>query len=128
MNDEHRDALIAAARAARTNAYAPFSHYRVGSAVLTADGEIFAGCNVENASYGLSICAERNAVFQAVASKGPNVQLAGVAVVTGDGGFPCGACLQVLREFAAEMKVYLIGDDGVREYAFSQLLPHPFTL
>ena len=102
--------LITAAQAARRNAYAPYSHFTVGAALLAQDGTIYTGCNVENASYGLSICAERNAVFHAVAS-GTRDFLA-VAVATENGVTPCGACRQVLAEFNPQMTVLLVDAAG----------------
>jgi cytidine deaminase len=120
--------LIDAARAARANAYCPYSNYPVGAAVRTEDGTIFAGCNVENVSYGLSICAERNAIFAMVA--GGRKKLTELVVVTRDGGFPCGACLQVISEFAApHAKIHLVDDSGsATTYALPGLLPHPFRI
>jgi len=127
-DSEH--ALIRAARAARASAYAPYSNYAVGAAVLTDDQRIVSGCNVENASYGLSICAERAAVFNAILS-GARKILA-VAVCTPDGGTPCGACRQVLLEFApdpAHCAVWVVKpDEVVRRYTLAELLPHGFRL
>jgi cytidine deaminase len=100
VNDKQMDALFARARQAAAAAYAPYSKFRVGAALLGADGRIFSGCNVENRSFGLTVCAERNAVFQGVA-QGCRSFLA-LAVVTPDSGAPvgpCGACRQVLSEF-----------------------------
>ncbi len=122
--------LIALAREARRHAYAPYSGYAVGAAVLTDDGRVFGGCNVENASYGLSNCAERTAVFRAVA-EGARAIVA-VAVVTPDGGTPCGACRQVLAEFApnpSECPVWIATPDHlVGVYTLAELLPHAFRL
>ena len=127
MNAEE---LVGAARAAREQAYAPYSQYRVGAAVKTADGRVFTGCNIENASYGLSICAERVAVFSAVAAGAREITT--VAVVTADGGTPCGACRQVLAEFvpASGDLTVLLADSGgsTRETTFTALLPEAFTL
>ncbi|HLU40220.1 MAG TPA: cytidine deaminase [Planctomycetota bacterium] len=125
--DASIDRLVAAARAAADHAYAPASHFRVGAAVLAADGAIFPGCNVENASYGLTICAERSAVFRAV-TEGRRA-LTAVAVFTpcDPPGHPCGACLQVLAEFGPMMDVILANPAGktVRT-SLPALLPHPF--
>jgi len=126
LRDED-EALLAAARLARERAYAPYSRFPVGAAVRAADGRIFQGCNIENASYGLTICAERVAVFQAVAA-GVR-QLVAVAVV-GPGDEPCrpcGACRQVLREFGLEMRVITAGEDGpVEVTTLDELLPRSF--
>lgn len=123
-------ALIEVARAARAHAYAPYSRYAVGAAVLTDDGRIFAGCNVENASYGLSLCAERVAVFSAVAAGAR--RLVAAAVCTPDGGTPCGACRQVLHEFAAapdQFVVWVVAPDRVvARYTLADLLPSAFRL
>ena len=95
------DALIAKAVEVRRKAHAPYSKYLVGAALLAKDGRVFVGCNVENASYGLTCCAERNAVFAAVAAGAK--KFVAVAVVTANGGSPCGACRQVLREFGPKL-------------------------
>ncbi len=124
-----REQLLTAAREARRNAYAPYSGYAVGAAVLGEDGRIFAGANVENASYGLSICAERAAVFRAVNEAERRIRA--VAVVTRDGGTPCGACRQVLAEFADEEALVWCAseeDAEVREYRLGELLPDAFNL
>ena len=122
------NALIAAARAARDHAYAPYSHFFVGAAVLARDGRVFAGCNVENASYGLTICAERAAVCAAVAA-GVRA-LRAVAIVTDlpEPARPCGACRQVLAEFGPAMAVILVGSTQARvQSSLDKLLPEPFT-
>ncbi len=130
--ESDRDAaLIALALTMRERAYAPYSHYAVGAAIRTANGSIYGGCNVENASYGLSNCAERTAVFSAVAD-GERV-VTTVAVVTEDGGSPCGACRQVLWEFApknAPLRVLMADKNGVlvRESTIAELLPDAFVL
>lgn len=117
--------LLAAARAARLRAYAPYSGYAVGAAVLTEDGRVFEGCNVENAMYGATVCAERVAVTTAVAAGAR--RLAMVAVVTPNGGTPCGFCRQVLAEFAApDLPVLVAAADPalpVRRYTLAELLP-----
>ncbi|MCW5834958.1 MAG: cytidine deaminase [Labilithrix sp.] len=103
------DELVQRARAVRDNAHAPYSRYRVGAAIATRSGRIFEGCNVENASFGATICAERGAILQMVAA-GERDPIA-CAVVTGDaeGASPCGICRQVLAEFAKDMPVVLVG-------------------
>ena len=100
--------LLAAAQAARDNAYAPYSKFKVGAAVETVDGEIFTGCNIENASYGLTCCAERNAVFAAVCSGVRRFKTLCVVADTDEPVAPCGACRQVLAEFPFE-KITLSG-------------------
>ena len=126
LNEDQRKELIAAAVNVRRWAYAPYSHYSVGAAVLTASGRIYDGVNVENAAYPNSICAERVAVFKAV-SQGER-QLIAVAVATENGGSPCGACRQVLSEFAQDMLVLLADGEGnlLGETHLSELLPCAF--
>jgi cytidine deaminase len=121
--------LIAAARQAAGQAYCPYSRFRVGAAVLTDRGEIFSGCNVENASYGLTICAERNAIFQAVAGSKTPLVIRAVVVFTPTAlpTAPCGACRQVINEFGPDASVLAVCDgDGVIEIRLSQLLPSAF--
>ncbi|MCL4265229.1 MAG: cytidine deaminase [Anaerolineae bacterium] len=120
-----QEALIQAAVAVREQAYAPYSKYPVGAALLTPDGRIFTGVNVENASYGLTICAERTAVFKAV-SEGYR-EFVAVAVATENAGSPCGACRQVLAEFAGDIPVWLVDAAGHgRETTLYTLLPDHF--
>lgn len=119
--------LVKRARQVRSKAYAPYSHYAVGAAIQTQSGKIFTGVNVENASYGLTVCAERNAVFQAVAAGEKEIQA--VAVVTKNGGTPCGACRQVLGEFAnGEMLVWVADARGrKKKFTLKELLPARFS-
>jgi len=105
-------ALSVAAREASAFAYCPYSNFRVGAAVLTRDGNISSGCNVENASYGLSICAERNAIFQAVARGHPQIRALVLYTPTAKPVTPCGACRQVLAEFGGDAAVVCICDGG----------------
>ena len=126
MNQIQIDQLIEAATAVRERAHAPYSGYAVGAAVLTADGHVFTGCNVENASYGLSVCAERHAIAAAVAA-GCH-EFAGLAVVTQSNppAAPCGACRQVLAEFG-DFPVILAGvDGGSQTTTVRSLLPLAF--
>ncbi|MDR7521069.1 MAG: cytidine deaminase [Armatimonadota bacterium] len=119
-------ALVRAARAARGRAYAPYSRFRVGAAVLTASGAVVTGCNVENASFGLSICAERAAIHRAVAEG--HRRLRAVAVATGArASMPCGACRQVMAEFG--VRTVLIDRPGrpPQVFALSELLARPFA-
>ncbi len=126
LDPTDRQRLIAAARQAQRRAYAPYSHYPVGAAVLTASGKIYTGANVENAVYPLGMCAERVALFKAV-SEGEREFLA-VAVVTRNGGTPCGSCRQALREFGTQWTVIVADDQGqVRlETTLEALLPQAF--
>lgn len=119
--------LIGAAARARKNAYAPYSKFKVGAAVLSKSGRIFGGCNVENASYGLTCCAERTAIFKAV-SEGQH-QLTAIAIVFDDQalGSPCGACRQVIREFGIGMQVVLANlKGGYKIMSIDQLMPLSF--
>lgn len=123
--EEQQTVLIEAACRARAEAYAPYSSYRVGAAILTDDGRIYTGVNVENASYGLSMCAERTAVFKMVSEGGRRI--VGAAVCTENGGSPCGACRQVLAEFAGDAPVWLADTAGnVRRTTVHALLPDHF--
>ncbi len=118
--------LVQAAREAREHAYAPYSHFRVGAALLTRSGRVFTGANVENASYGLSVCAERVAAFNAVAAG--EREFEAIAVVTGNGVMPCGACRQVLAEFGPDMRIIVADAEGnSRTYRLPDLLPGRFT-
>ncbi len=125
MTDED---LIALARQARERAYAPYSNFKVGAALLGRSGQVYTGCNVENASYPLSLCAERTAVVKGV-SEG-ELQFQAIAVVTSTGATPCGACRQVLREFSdAEGSLRVIVADlegNARHFTIEQLLPEGF--
>jgi cytidine deaminase len=122
--------LIEAARAVRLQAYAPYSKYRVGAAIATRSGAVFVGCNVENASYGACLCAERNAIAQMVVAG--EKQPVACAVVTQGArpGSPCGICRQVLAEFALDMPIALVGDGATRnkrrDTTLAALLPDAF--
>ncbi|NUM87959.1 MAG: cytidine deaminase [Bdellovibrionales bacterium] len=116
------------AREARGRSYAPYSKFRVGAALILADGTLVPGCNVENASYGGTCCAERTAIFSAIAQYGQGIQPKGLVLVTEPVSFPCGLCLQVMGEFfRAETPVYLADEQGIREERkFRDLLPNHF--
>lgn len=117
--------LAARAVAARSQAYAPYSGYAVGAALVSDDGAVFVGCNVENASYGLTVCAERNAYFAAVAAG--RRRFSALAIATENGGPPCGACRQVAREFADDLNVHLVDAAGrIRSTTLRALLPDSF--
>jgi cytidine deaminase len=125
---ELRAQLLAAAGEARRHAYAPYSRFTVGAAILADDGQIYRGVNIENASYGLTVCAERNAIGAMVGSGARRIRA--VAVCTENGVTPCGACRQVLSEFAPDdndVTVWLIdGSGNVRETTLADLLPDDF--
>jgi cytidine deaminase len=126
LNDTQRTDLIANAKKARLTAYAPYSKYSVGAALLTKSGKVYLGANVENAAYPTTICAERVAIFKAV-TEGER-EFSAIAVVTHDGGTPCGSCRQVLAEFALEALVIVAKESGevVSESPLHELLPGAF--
>ena len=135
ITEKQKDLLIQCALSARSFAYAPYSGFAVGAAVLGDDGNIYTGCNIENASYGAANCAERTAVFNAVSRGVRSIQAA--AIAGGEHGtdinevcFPCGICRQVLSEFCgSQTPVLLAGKSGsVSEYTLEELLPHAFNL
>ena len=131
LSKQQRESLLDAARKALQHAYAPYSKFRVGAAILTEQDEIFTGCNVENASYGLTICAERSAIFTAVAqTKANKLEIRAVVVVNGDelACSPCGACRQVISEFGANAMVIFKGQKGYMEMPIAELLPESFRL
>ena len=127
MSESKLDELLAAARAAREHARADFSHFKVGAALETADGSIVTGCNFENATYGLTICAERVAIFKAL-SEGHRTFRRMVVVAPPDAPTPpCGACRQVLWEFAGDLEVILANLGGeTGRHRIGELLPQPF--
>jgi len=126
LTNKARRSLIKAAKEARKMAYAPYSKYKVGAALLTTSGEIITGCNVENASFGGTICAERTAVVKAI-SDGHSTFIA-IAVVTRNGGFPCGICRQFMNEFAPELIIITADTKGAirNETRLNEILPHGF--
>jgi len=125
-----RERLLRRARAAMKKAYAPYSNFRVGSALLTTSGKLFSGCNVENASYGMTNCAERTAIFSAVAQLGPKLEIRAIAVVNDHGVpcSPCGACRQVIYEFGPDATVFYQGVRGEKQAHITELLPEGFRL
>ena len=120
------DPLEAAARAAQGRAYAPYSHYSVGAALEADDGAIYSGCNVENASYGLSICAERAAVCAAVAAGVRRFRRAVVVSDVDPPAAPCGACRQVLSEFGSDFRIDAVGPKRTASWTMAELLPAAF--
>jgi cytidine deaminase len=120
------DTLVDAARAAQQHAYAPYSHFRVGCALEADDGRVFVGCNVENASYGLTICAERAAVCAAVAAGVRRFRRAVVVSDTDPPAAPCGACRQVLSEFGPDLRVDAVSAAGSVTWTIAELLPAAF--
>ena len=125
INDETLMRLLEQATAAREFAYVPYSKYKVGAAVLTKSGKVYTGCNIENAAYGPSVCAERTAIFKAV-SEGER-EFDAIAVATSNGVSPCGVCRQVIREFANDIPV-IMGDlrGNSIVMTLSELLPNSF--
>ena len=121
-------ALLARAEEARKRAYAPYSKFPVGAALLTTDGRVFEGCNVENSSFGLSICAERNAVWKAVSEGARSFEAIAVTAGPAEGASPCGACRQVLYEFAPDdlWVIWRAGRGRTARKRLSQLLPEGF--
>ena len=127
LTDDERRALIDLANEARRRAYAPYSNYQVGAALRTSSGRIFTGCNVENAAYPTSMCAERIAIFKAVSEGEKEFEV--IAVVTPNGGTPCGSCRQVMAEFGLDTLVLVADGEGrlVQETTVAGLLPGAFT-
>lgn len=125
-------ALLRAAREAAPAAYCPFSKFRVGAAALAADGRVFTGCNIENASFGLTICAERLAVWKAVSEGATPIVALALAFLDGPPGspaelkIPCGACRQVMAEFAGGDMILLL--DGAAESSLAEIFPRPFRM
>jgi cytidine deaminase len=121
--------LIFEARKAMERAHAPYSNYKVGAALICSDGTVFKGCNIENASYGLTNCAERTAVFSAVATGKTEFQALAIAASGEPAPFPCGACRQVLAEFCpSDFPVHIAKGDGYETITLGELLPHGFSL
>jgi cytidine deaminase len=122
--------LLRVAKKTMKNAHAPYSNFRVGAAILLTNGKIFAGCNVENASYGMTNCAERTAIFSAVAQLGPKIEIQAVTVVNDHGVAcsPCGACRQVIYEFGPDANVFFQGAREPKQAHITELLPEGFRL
>jgi cytidine deaminase len=130
ISAEQKQSLLDLAKASAARAYAPYSKFKVGAALLSEAGFIYAGCNVENSSYGLTNCAERTAIFSAVAAEGPTMRIRALAVWTDPERpcSPCGACRQVIYELGPDALVLFQGDKGVQEARSCRLLPAGFML
>jgi len=130
LADDEAERLLASAREALQNAYAPYSNFRVGAAVLTGDGRIFRGANIENASYGLTVCAERVAIFHALVNGAREIKSLVVTVdkapSSENEGMPCGACRQVMTEFMDCNASVIV--DKIGTFALKDLMPNPFVL
>lgn len=122
-------ALIDMALKAMENAYAPYSGFKVGAAILCSDKKVYTGCNIENSSYGASNCAERTAIFKAVSEGEREFEKIAIVSSSGDFTFPCGICRQVLSEFMYDKTVVLFSEkDGIRKFKVKDLLPEAFRL
>lgn len=131
LSSDELSNLLSVAKDAAKRAYAPYSKFRVGAAVLTKKGNIFSGCNIENSSYGLTVCAERVAIFSAIAQEGgEDMEIRALAVFCEGNALcsPCGACRQVIYEFGRNAIVLFQGRNGMQEARITQLLPEGFRL
>ena len=127
MDDAALDVQVAMVREVAERAYVPASNFRVGAMLVTDDGRTFSGCNVENASYGLTMCAERGAVSRAIADGAQRFVRCVIFTDTADATYPCGACRQVLAEFGPDMEIVLSNRTGVvQRVSLRDLLPEPF--
>ena len=127
LENKGDEELIRLAREAYQQAYVPYSNYPVGAAARFSSGKIYRGCNVENASYGLTVCAERTAIFQAAAAGERELSSIAIAVPTEEFPSPCGACRQVMREFAKDCRIMLVNGQGrVKATSLQELLPFSF--
>ena len=125
-----RKKLEQAAKKVMRHAHAPYSKFHVGAAILLTNGKVFSGCNVENSSYGMTNCAERTAIFSAVAALGPKIEIRAVAVANDHdvACSPCGACRQVIYEFGPDATIFFEGANGPKEAHITELLPEGFRL
>ena len=123
-----KEELMGIAHEAWENSYAPYSDFQVGAALLAADGSIYTGCNIENASYGATNCAERTAIFKAVSEGKRAFTAIAIAAKNGSTAYPCGICLQVMNEFMPEGKVFLEEEGRIKIYSVKELLPCGFKL
>lgn len=121
--------LIEISISAQKFAYAPFSQFKVGAALLCTDGSVYTGCNIENSTYGATNCAERTAIFKAVSEGRREFSAIAITSSGGELTFPCGICRQVLSEFSPEMRIILSDkDDNIKTFSLSELIPHSFRL
>ncbi|MDJ0681225.1 MAG: cytidine deaminase [Xenococcaceae cyanobacterium MO_167.B52] len=130
LTEAEKKQLITKAEAAWKNAYAPYSKFQVGAALLTDQGKIFTGCNVENASYGLSMCAERNVIANAIAKLGAkNLKIRAIAIANNRKVpcSPCGACRQVISEFGTNINIIFVSPQGYQHLTIAELLPQEFS-
>jgi cytidine deaminase len=118
--------LVSEAKAARKKAFAPYSKFTVGAALITNGGKIYHGCNIENPSLMLSFCAERAALINALVEGEKKFKALAIASASKDYCFPCGACRQMLAEFAPDSEIYLASERGIKKFSISELLPHQF--
>lgn len=129
MDNCMNERLIQMAKEAMNNSYSPYSEFKVGAALLTSNGNIYTGCNVENASYGAAICAERTAAVKAVSSGDINFSRIAIVSSSGEYTYPCGICLQFLSEFMEKGVIVLNDDkDGIKEIPFNKIFPNAFKL
>jgi len=126
LQSEDVERLVAAARSARERAMAPYSNFSVGAAVMCADGRVFEGCNIENASYGLTICAERVALFTAMVAGCGRIEAIALVGSSAEPLSPCGACRQVMLELAPDAEVIMAGDEAHRRRSVRELMPEAF--
>lgn len=127
MEKNKIEELIILAKNASQNAYAPYSNFYVGAALLTKSGKIFTGSNIENASYGATVCAERVAIFKAISEGEKDFETIAIYTNSDKLSFPCGICRQVMIEFSKDLKIILSNDYEIKIFRLNEILPYPFT-
>jgi len=129
LSEQQKSQLLVTAKEAMKYAYAPYSGFSVGAAVLTAEGRVYSGCNIENASFGATNCAERTAIFKAVSEGCSSISKIAVVCSSGHYAYPCGICRQVIAEFATDDMIVILedSDKGILELPFKEFLPAAFT-
>lgn len=125
--NQQADFLLAEAKKAMKYAFSPYSNFRVGAALLAKDGTVYTGCNVENASYGATLCAERVAMVKAISEGKRSFQSIAIVSSGGDFTFPCGMCRQVLAEFGLDIIVFVEDQKEIKQFTMADFLPHAFT-